>query len=351
MQVAHKINNELNFAFNNMFSPVNKYETHDDALENLLIRMKLISAKGKRLRGALVYYSYLLYSGKDIEEILKASVFVELMHTHILMMDDIIDEDEKRRGHPTLHKFFMDEHVRNGLKKNARHFGESMAICASLMLSYATQNVFLNTNFSADIKIKALDNYFHKLLLTGYGEILDVLSEVKNKVSIDEAMKINLFKTAIYTYESPLHLGAILAGATTKDLTLLSEYSIPIGIAFQIKDDILGMFGDEKKLGKPVGSDLREGKMNILTIYTLEHSSVKDRKIFSNLLGNKNITIDDIDTARRIIKSSGALEYAQNLISQYSKKAMSSLNKIESQNDSAKKFLEWIIEYTVNRKY
>ncbi len=345
-KVANLINDTIEKELNTVFGDVGSISPE---IEEMVDHIKNISKGGKRLRGSFVYFSYLMFGGKDREEILKVAAFVELIHTHILMADDVIDEDDFRRGVPTLHKVYKDIHKERFCKKDPVHFGNSMAICGSLITDYAVQQIVLKSKFPPDRILRALVDYYDKMVLTGYGEALDVLAEVHEEVTEEEAMQINLLKTANYTYESPLHVGAILAGASDDDLKVLSEYAIPGGIAFQIQDDILGMFGDEEKLGKPSDSDLKEGKQNILTLKTIEMASDGDRKRFLELLGNKDITEEEVKEARDIIERSGAREYARNLAIDYVQKSLKAIESFEG-GEEGLEFLRGVAEYMINRE-
>ncbi len=305
---------------------------------------------GKRLRGALTYYSYLMFGGTEKDKILKASAFVELIHIYILIMDDIIDQDDIRHKKETVHKIYQDYHAKHFKKKDSRHFGESMAICAGIILNHIAENILLHSGLDSDRIVKAMSEFNLGLAYTGYGEALDVLAEVKDTVTEYEAIQINLLKTAKYTYENPLYVGAILAGASEKDLKALSEYAIPAGIAYQIQDDILGMFGDAEKLGKPEDSDLKEGKQNLLTVRTIKMTHGKTKKRFLELLGNPNITKTELEEARKIIRECGALDYCKEKALNYVKSAESCLatNHIHWKPEG-RAFLEGIADYMIKR--
>ena len=171
----------------------------------------------------------------------------------------------------------------------------------------------------------------------------------EGNASEKEILKVHENKTAKYTIEGPLHLGALLAGAKGRILKDLSAYAVPVGIAFQIQDDILGVFGSEKKLGKPVCSDLREGKQTLLIAKALEKGSGVDRKMIKKLLGNKNVTPREIDTFREIVRKSGSLAYSQNLAKKLIEKGKETLVKSAVKKE-AKDFLVGIADYIVNRE-
>ena len=165
-------------------------------------------------------------------------------------------------------------------------------------------------------------------------------------------MDVYRLKTAQYTFECPLHIGAMLAGASRKDLKIISDYAIPAGIAFQIKDDILGMFGDQEKIGKPVGSDLRQGKQTLLIAKALQKASKADREKIKAALGNKNLTKKEVVEILRIIKRIRALEFAEKLAKKHINQAKLALKKFSRQGrdkDTIQK-LDTIADFIIERK-
>lgn len=347
--LAPVIDKVVEDSFNEEF---NRVPYSNKFVKELIESILPLTKGGKRLRGALLYYSYIMFGGREMDKILKASAFIELIHIYILIMDDVIDQDFVRHSVPTVHKVFKDYHLKNYKNKDALHFGESIAICAGIILNHVAENILFNAGFDPKLVVKALKEFNKGLAYTGFGEALDVVAEVKDAISERDAIQINLLKTAKYTYENPLHVGAILAGAKVKDLNSLSEYAIPAGIAFQIQDDILGMFGDAKKLGKPEDSDLKEGKRNVLTIGTLRMAKGEQRKRFLELLGNPNITKSELEEAREIIKECGAFDYAKEKAKAYVRKAQSTIAFNHTHWEAeGREFLEGIADYMINREF
>jgi len=253
---------------------------------------------GKRLRPALVYYGYRLLGGDQSKEILKASLTMELIHTFLLIHDDVMDKSDFRRGKKTIHKIYETEYKTiysaNG---NSRRFGEAMGILAGDISFCLGFKPLLLSHFSPELKVQAMKKMSDTLISTSFGQELDIRFEASGFSTPSEVLDLYELKTAQYTFEYPLHIGAILAGATGQDLKTISAYAIPCGIAFQIQDDILGMFGDEQKTGKPVGSDLKQGKQTLLIAETLKRASKNDLKKIHHSLGNK-----DLDALKKFSK-------------------------------------------------
>lgn len=310
---------------------------------------------GKRIRGAFLYYSYIMHGGKDLKEALKATAFIELMHAYLLIHDDIMDQAPLRRGFETIHSIYRRKyknvhHYTNGmLRDHARHYGESMAINAGDILCHLGMLVLSRLNFPAENKLKAIELFHRKIVDTGYGQVIDVNSEFVD-VDKDYVLKVHLYKTAYYTYQAPLHVGAILAGADEKELKHLTNYATPAGVAFQIQDDIIDLFSEDQETGKTPGTDIREGKKTLLIIKACEKASEKDQIILDNALGNKNLDKNTLDIVKKIIVDTGSLDFsiktAQNLLKD------STIAIKESKRDNeGRDFLIGINEYMLNRKF
>ncbi|MGC8995905.1 MAG: polyprenyl synthetase family protein [Thermoplasmata archaeon] len=292
---------------------------------------------GKRLRPLLMIVGYKLYGGEDEEEIIKASASIEIVQSFLLIHDDIMDNSDLRRGKPTIHKIFEN-------KYNNKKLGENLAIIAGDLASMYSYEIFENLNFPEERKIKAMLKMTKIIEDTGYGQILDVLSFFREDFNEKDLLKIHEYKTAKYTIEGPMIMGAILAGSDNFDM--ITNYAIPVGIAFQLQDDILGLFGDEKEIGKPVTSDLEEGKKTLLIIKAMENEKFKDT--IMKYLGKKGITIDELNEVRNAVKESGSLEYSYMKLEELVKIAQESIKPIDNE---VKRFLYEFAEYVVKRKY
>lgn len=179
------------------------------------------------------------------------------------------------------------------------------------MLSNLGAHTIISAKFKEELKLHAVKEYIEALLSCFQGELYDVILEKKEKVNEDQLLKMINLKTSSYTTSAPLVMGAILGSAKPKQVEILREYGNLLGEAFQITDDILGSFGDEKKLGKPANSDIRQGKKTLLSIYAIRNASLSGRKLLKRSLGNKNLTPKDFDAVREVFVNSGALQYAK----------------------------------------
>ncbi|RLG71159.1 MAG: polyprenyl synthetase family protein [Candidatus Iainarchaeum archaeon] len=302
---------------------------------------------GKRIRPALMITGYKCFAEEN-EEILNASIGLELLHAFLLIHDDIMDLDDMRRGKPALHKIYEGYISENYKSDKAPHLGISLGIIAGDLLEAFSFEPIMESNFPIEKKFAAFKKLNEIIYLTSLGQALDLVAEQKDKLTEEEVLKILELKTARYTIEGPLHLGAILAGASPKDLKLLSDYAIPVGLAFQLQDDILGLYGDEKKLGKPIGSDIKEGKRTLLIVKALEQLNEEDRKFLLNALGNENLTTEELNKVRQLVKDSRALDYCKNLAQKFCNDAIA---KIEDSELKEKEFLISLAKYIIERTY
>jgi geranylgeranyl diphosphate synthase, type I len=309
----------------------------------------LTLAGGKRVRGAFMYWGYRAVGGSETEKIIEASMSIELTNIFLLIHDDVIDRDDFRHGVSTIHKKYERLAQRFYKKVDARHFGNSMGIVIGDMAAAFGNEIIFNSRFGPEIVLKALDKLQDIVTTTVSGEIFDVMLEAKGKASEREVLEVFENKTAKYTVEGPLHLGAMLAGADKEVLKSFSGYAIPVGIAFQIQDDILGAFGNEKKLGKPVCSDLREGKQTLLIVRALNKANHSQKMLIKRLLGNKDVTDKEIEIFRQVVRDTGSLEYSQKMAKNLVQKGKRALENADI-NKEAKAFLAGIADYIVNRE-
>ncbi|MFA6353966.1 MAG: polyprenyl synthetase family protein [Candidatus Paceibacterota bacterium] len=307
-------------------------------------------AGGKRIRPAFLYYSYLATGGQDRAEILKISIATELFQSFALIHDDIMDKDVSRHGVDTIHEGYKKTANKNNLEKDKIHFGNSMAIVSGDMANSMAHDVIFNTNFKDTVKLKCLNKVEKIIFSTCSGQMLDIVMSDQDKTTEKQILKMHEGKTAIYTVEGPIHLGCILAEAEKSYLDLFSKFALPLGKAFQIKDDILGIFGNEKETGKKVGSDIIEGKKTLLVLKALEKGNKKQKQIIKQCLNKKNISKKELEEFRKVIRKTGSLAYSEKLARSFAKKALTALIKINFKNKEAKEFFTGIVNFIIDRK-
>ena len=304
---------------------------------------------GKRLRAAMVYYGYRAFSDREIEEVWNVAMSVELVQSFLLIHDDVIDEDDTRRGGWTVHRHYSDLHRERYHRRDPAHFGESMAIlCGDMALALANE-ILAGGVLDAPIR-RAMQKRMNRMVSHAiYGECMDVLAEVETGVSEQDILMIGMLKTASYTVEGPLHMGALLGGADRGDLERLSRYAIPLGKAFQLRDDILGLFGDAERLGKPVGSDIREGKKTTLMLKTLEKAKPAQQQFLKRMLGNRGVTEGDVEEVRRLVVETGALDASREMARKLVEESRKALEGCRWRAEGVG-FLKGAVEFMVERE-
>lgn len=342
-----KIDKELEIYFDEAIEETKK----KDVLMAGAVRYikKMVLAGGKRMRPAFMYFGYIAAGGKDRKKILKASMSVELIHAYLLIHDDIMDRDKMRHGIDSIHYHYDKFAQKAFLDADTKHFGNSMAIIIGDMANAFGNQIMFDSKFKAGNILKALHELQGIISLTVIGQAQDFYIEYSRKATEKSVMQMYENKTAKYSIEGPLVLGATLAGANNALKESFGHYAVPLGTAFQIQDDILGIFGSEKKMGKKVGADIEEGKQTLLVIKARELGSAKQKDAIKKILGKKNLTIEEIAQFQEIIRETGALDYAKNLAQKLVLGAKKELEKMKI-NPEAKNFLAEIADYMIERE-
>ncbi len=315
--------------------------------------------KGKRLRPLLFILTATLYKCDSKitfdDRIIKDSIFLEILQAFFLCHDDIIDDSELRRGEKSLH-VLLDGIVQRKIefKDNKNFYNGKMfsIISGDYLFSLACKAVH-SINFPDKlIKDRFINSYYDYVLDTITGQNIDMLQSYENieDVDIDNIKKMYSLKTAKYTIECPMVLGAIYSGIQDEsEINNIKKYAMNIGIAFQIQDDIIGIFGDEKRIGKSIKSDIIEEKKTLLIKYTLEYLSKKDGILFKDLFNEKLLTNNDFNKIKKIIYRTGALEKCVSDIENLLKKSLIIIDKLNLQNES--KLIIENFTYSILNKY
>jgi geranylgeranyl diphosphate synthase type I len=269
---------------------------------------------GKRLRPQFCVAGWLIADLRRAPEppagapdppqaVIEVAAALEWLQASALIHDDLIDESDTRRGRASIHRAFADDHQRRAASGDADRFGTAAAVLiGDLTLTWCDQMI-VEAGLADGLLAGALQVLATCKNEVVAGQYLDVLAQTKPAVGVAEAMRVITYKSAKYTVERPLHLGAVLAGADDGLLESLSAVALPLGAAFQLRDDVLGVFGDPSVTGKPAGDDLREGKATVLVARTHELADDAGRGLLARTLG----TADGVEQARDLIVSSGAL--------------------------------------------
>jgi geranylgeranyl diphosphate synthase, type I len=284
---------------------------------------------GKRLRPAFCYWGWRGAGGPDAgadgEAIIAAATSLELFQAAALVHDDLMDDSDTRRGKPAAHRRFAALHHDQGWVGEPGAFGLAGAVLlGDLLLSWSDE--LLMTCGLAPERLAGARVVFDTMRtqLMG-GQYLDILEQVRGGESVQRSQRVIRFKSAKYSVEAPLLLGGRLAGASPALLAAYSAYGLALGEAFQLRDDLLGVFGDPAQTGKPAGDDLREGKRTVLVATALERADKAQASVVRRLLGDPDLSAAGVDELRGIFIGTGARDAVEALIEQRSREALDAL--------------------------
>jgi geranylgeranyl diphosphate synthase type I len=294
----------------------------------------LVLAGGKRLRPAFCHWAYVGAGGHpDDPAVVDAGAALELLHTFALVHDDIMDGSATRRGTDTIHVQFEADHAMDGWRGEARRFGEGVAILVGDL-------AFVYADHLLSCAPPAAHRVFTELRIeVNIGQYLDLVGTARGRVDETTARRISRFKSGKYTVERPLHLGAALAGRLDDLTAPLSAYGLPLGEAFQLRDDLLGVFGDGDVTGKPVGEDLREGKPTLLYAVAVERASAADAAVLARY-GAADLDDDDVAALQDVLLGSGAVEAVESDIDRLVGEAVEALDTADLDDDARQALVE-----------
>ncbi len=278
---------------------------------------RVVVAGGKRLRPLFCYWGFAAAGGDDGEPIVAAAASLELLHTFAIIHDDVMDRSPRRRGQPATHVAL----ARGG----DAHVGLSAAILAGDLALVLSDELFSDAGFAGEPFMNAFRWYHRMRSEVVAGQYLDIAA-AGGAASEDEVRRIARLKSGGYTVEKPLLIGAALANASPDVEATLSAYGSALGEAFQLRDDVLGAFGEEEVTGKDTHGDLREGKRTLLVARALAAASESDRAFLTEHLGDPRLGRANAERIRTIIRETGALDSTTATIDGLHAEAVSALD-------------------------
>lgn len=320
---------------------------------------------GKRFRALFCYWSWqgnlsgaaLAHQEKSLTAVVKICAALELFHAAALVHDDLIDQSDTRRGKPAMHKRFEQLHSNSGWSGLANRFGAAASILVGdLMLAWSSE-LFGNALLECDdknIEAACRDEFGRMRVEVMAGQYLDVLEEnaaagLPITDAVARANRVMLYKTAKYSIEAPLLIGAALAGSSVASRRELSAFAIPLGLAFQLRDDVLGVYGDPSVTGKPAGDDLREGKRTVLVALTRQVLEGKVGEMFDQMLAATDLGPDQISLMQQTIIGTGALKKVEKMIIELGNEALATLEDLQI-DSTAKQQLRLLANLVMNRE-
>lgn len=287
-------------------------------------------AGGKRMRAQFAALGYQSISpidlfadaAHDLAAVIDAASALELFHAAALIHDDVIDRSDTRRGRPAAHRHFQLMHENNSWRGSAERFGIATAILlGDILQSWADELMNVACARVDASAANATRTHFNRMRTeVAVGQYLDVLEEQQPAFSdeveqLERSTRIIVYKSAKYSVEAPLLIGAALAGASAEQENALKEFGLPVGVAFQLRDDLLGVFGDTAITGKPAGDDLIEGKRTVLVTLARKELPATQQRVFDEMLGDDQLSSAQVHMLQQTIRDSGAVERVENMIS------------------------------------
>ena len=314
-------------------------------LEHILAYANSMLHSGKRFRARFCYWGWRsidhtngvdplggVETLEDASPVIDVATSLEVFHAAALVHDDIMDNSDTRRGLPAAHRAFERIHDNRAYTGSAEGFGTATALLlGDLLLAWSDD--LLNSALAhqpAEIALATRTQFSKMRQEVTLGQYLDIHEEAawlhhSQDERMSRALRVVTYKSAKYSMEAPLLIGASLAGATSQQLEDLSSFGLPLGIAFQLRDDVLGVFGDSEVTGKPSGDDLREGKRTVLIARAEASMPASAKRVFNELLGDRTLDPDQIDVMQSTLRDTGALDEVEDMIEHYADTAMAAL--------------------------
>ncbi|UNO41958.1 polyprenyl synthetase family protein [Streptomyces sp. MST-110588] len=281
-------------------------------------------AGGKRIRPLMCVLGWYAARGRgEADPVLRAAASLELFHAFALIHDDIMDRSDTRRGHPTVHRTLAERHQH---RTHHIEFGEHAAILLGDLALACSQEMLNGAGLSTAQLTVALPTLDAMRTAVLYGQYMDLDTAEQLTDDVERALAVVRYKTAKYTVQHPLHLGAALAGSGPAVRAALSAYALPLGEAFQLRDDLLGVFGDPAVTGKSVLDDLREGKRTVLLALALRHADARQARTLRHLVGDPDLDEEQAATLRTVLAGTGARARVETLIDSHLHTALRALD-------------------------
>ena len=281
--------------------------------EDLIAELERVArAGGKRLRPAFCVWGYRAGGGEDDEAIARAAASLELLHTFAIIHDDVMDRSPIRRGTPATYRQLAGGH--GPMRGDVDRFGVSAAILAGDLALALAGELWWATGFPTESLLDATAIYHAMRAEVIGGQYLDLLAAARGDATPEETRRISVLKSGRYTVERPLLIGAALAAAPKDVRRALAAFGAPLGEAFQLRDDIIGAFGDPARTGKDADGDLREGKQTLLVALAKKAATPMQRQVLDDLLGAQDLTSEGAERLRAVLRDTGALDEVRETI-------------------------------------
>ncbi len=310
---------------------------------------------GKRLRAAFCYCGYLAAGGQHEPAALRAATAMEFFQAAALLHDDVMDDSAIRRGQPSAHRALAQWHSEQGWSGDSARFGAAGAILAGDLCLVWCDEVLASCGLPEAELTRGRPIFDAMRTQLMGGQFLDVLVSARGWEAaglperIEQTRRVIRYKSAKYSIEQPLLFGASAAGASTADLAALSRYGLDLGEAFQLRDDLLGVFGDPEQTGKPAGDDLREGKRTLLLALALDQATPAQTQLLDDCLGRPDLDPAQVERLREMIEATGAVTRLEDRIATLAACARDALATTSGLGESGRATLDELIEVATAR--
>ncbi|HUD03699.1 MAG TPA: polyprenyl synthetase family protein [Patescibacteria group bacterium] len=343
------IDQAIAVAFNDYEAYWKSQKTSLYSMEALGYLREFSTRPGKRLRGALAWYIYQALANKPKDQTgINLAVAMELIQNYFLIIDDVVDRSAMRRGQPAVHVLYSKKYKD---ATNDNHLGNMLAIFIGSLAQHLANDVILSCKELPEKITSSLKLLHENVIKTCFGQIDDMLSVYNEKtISKETIYKIYEAKSSYYTFINPMQIGMAMAGYDDQKIfESIKGFGIPAGIAFQLKDDLLGMFGDSTETGKPNIDDLREGKQTLLVAYTNEMTDKRGRDLLEAALGNQTVTAKDHKAVCKIMVACGAKARVESEAKKATLAAKKAITNIPIFDKNTKLFYSGIVDYVISR--
>jgi geranylgeranyl diphosphate synthase type II len=306
----------------------------------------LIRSGGKRLRPKIVLMAYEAFGGKNTHDLIPIAAAQEMLHFCLLIHDDVIDRDYVRYGTENIagrYKLAYAAYVNDS--NDLAHYAHSAAILGGDLMLAGAYQLISESNLSESDKRVAQGFLSHSIFEVAGGELLDTELSFAPYASGD-ALKVAKYKTASYSFVSPILTGATLAGINETQTKALNEYAQSLGIAYQLTDDLLGVFGDEEQTGKSVSSDITEGKRTYMTEQALSAMNDDEQEQFNTIFGNIEADLAQLQQVRLLLETSGAKQATIDLAHSYAVQARAAIEAMDLTDEYASEFEKLVVRVT-----
>ena len=325
--------------------------------EQLLEAVARLLTGGKRLRAAFLYWGYRAAGHPDSAALVRVATAMEFFQAAALIHDDVMDDSDTRRGMPAAHRLLAAHHEQEAWAGDAGRFGVAGAILAGNLCLGWTEELYATSGLDPQHLARGRAVFDRMRTQLMGGQFLDVVESARSwdgrstAERIERAERVIRFKSAKYTVEHPLLIGATAGGASAQDVEALSRYGLDLGQAFQLRDDLLGVFGDPLATGKPAGDDLREGKRTVLIAHALAGSDKAGRHLLEAGLGDPALDADAVGALRAVITASGAVDAVEADIVRLAGAARMALKATRDLSPEAVDVLDRLIDSATTREH